>query len=158
MTQDKIIELAKEAQLIHEFEGLWGVQLTNDINQSIPALTKFAELILASQSQPTPSQKVDERAMFDRFMTNKGYALNYAGDGQYEFSSMQLNWEIWQARAQLDKPQPTSQGFVLVPIEPTDEMKRAAISADYGGFRNVGAHTNLIVYKAMLNAAPKERE
>lgn len=38
-----------------------------------------------------------QRESFEKFISNKGWVLNYAGDGQYQSSSMQLTWQAWQA-------------------------------------------------------------
>lgn len=48
-------------------------------------------------------------------------------------------------------------GFVLVPIEPTEEMIKATIKQDYADFRVFNAMKEIYmeVYKAMLSAAPK---
>ena len=32
---------------------------------------------------------------FEKYMSNRGYAVSYIGDGQYEFQSTQLNWDVW---------------------------------------------------------------
>lgn len=39
----------------------------------------------------------EQNTEFEKFMSDKGYAVSYIGDGQYEFQSTQLNWQIWQA-------------------------------------------------------------
>jgi hypothetical protein len=41
-----------------------------------------------------------------------------------------------------------------IPSEPTDEMIRAAIKADYKGKVNIERETLIIAYKAMLSASP----
>lgn len=41
----------------------------------------------------------DERAAFEKYMSRRGNAAVYAGDGMYEYQSVQELWECWQARA-----------------------------------------------------------
>jgi len=47
-----------------------------------------------------------DRRAFEKWLSNKGIAANYAGDGEYDSPRVQLAWEAWfevseQARALL---------------------------------------------------------
>jgi hypothetical protein len=79
-----------------------------------------------------------------------------------EFKFSELGCELHEkincgdisANAFMEAYQAQTQGQSL-PTEPTDEMIRAAIKADYKGKVNIGRETLIIAYRAMLNAAPQ---
>lgn len=54
--------------------------------------------------------------------------------------------------------QAPKEGWKLVPIEPTHEMVMNARKADYGDLGQVGQKTIRVCYKAMIAAAPTDKE
>lgn len=76
----------------------------------------------------------------------------------YYYTAEQEAWKVWEARAQL----PTaggavSEGWKLVPINPTDEMVKAAIDTpcvDSGSDAHDEPQDYRNMYSAMLAAAP----
>lgn len=104
----------------------------------------------------------DEQAAFEKFMEDnfhdsidRRHVKN--GDGGYFAWDMVVAWIVWQGRAALQSGNSgqhvtVPDGYVLVPVEPTQEMVWAA--------KNVLKHTVgwdsfVELYKAMLAAAPK---
>lgn len=104
----------------------------------------------------------DERPAFEKFMEDYfGNCVDRRrvknGDGEYMAWDMQVAWIVWKKRAALQSGNSgqhvtVPDGYVLVPVEPTQEMVWAA--------KNVLKHTVgwdsfVELYKAMLAAAPK---
>ena len=102
MKQNEIIEAAKEAGFTIQLDGM----ITHCGYHVDRKLTKFSELILASQAQPTPSQSVNERAKAEQQYTITAFDYVKNPVGGYEWC---IYWKGWQGCAALSKPQPTSQ-------------------------------------------------
>ena len=202
MKQDEIIEIAKKSGFNIETSGL----ITSNAGEYITnKLTKFAELILASQAQPTPSKsepvawrwkyevnnydwmygtldpsfgKYPSTSVIEPLYTNPQPTPSQSFDELVEFHAW-FNIEFgesynpsegmilaWQARAQLSNPQPTPsqnvaersehQGFVLMPIEPTEAIEEAIedlIPYAIGTESRRGIPSAKTLYNAMLNAS-----
>lgn len=85
---------------------------------------------------------VEQRARFEEWMKtfNPDRDLETWPDGKYAYQFAAFAWDVW--RAALTPPE----GYVMVPVEPTDEMIEAG--------RECGSE---FVYKRMLAARPEEK-
>lgn len=96
---------------------------------------------------------------FEQFARSKGWPTWRKPDGKtYIDTRVQFAAEAWQARE-------VPAGFVVVPVEPNEEMCRAAVIYANGNavYKNVAAEALKIeesiygeAYAAMLAAAPQQ--
>lgn len=89
---------------------------------------------------------VEHRARFEEWIT-KVYPdrdIEKWPDGKYAYSFAALVWEVWQAA--LTPPE----GYVLVPVEPTEKMQRAG-----AGIICTNVNETWEVWHAMLAARPE---
>ena len=102
MTQDEIIEATKEAGFV-TFEGEKGdIEFDTYSFTLAECLTKFAEIILANQAQPTPSQSVHERKEFEPI-------YQFQDENRYWFDieeSQYKRFSIYNYRIVYPAPQP----------------------------------------------------
>lgn len=99
----------------------------------------------------------DERHAFESFVAQQfGEAVDRRraknGDNEYLAWDMAMAWIVWQRRAAM-LTQPVSQGYKLVPVEPTPKQWAAGVKAMDTGMDKV-----TLVYKAMLATAPTQGE
>ncbi|MEH0863892.1 DUF551 domain-containing protein [Phytobacter diazotrophicus] len=98
----------------------------------------------------------DERTAFEKFMDDYfGNSVDRRrvknGDGEYMTWDMQVAWIVWKKRAALQsgnsgQPVTVHDGYVLVPVEPTDLMVEAM-------YRHPLSMRGAL--KAAISAAPK---
>ena len=124
----------------------------------------MVETALAAQPAEPVQRLSDERAAFEAWHNEYRTQELVRRDDTYYNTHARCRWEGWQARAIESALQPgwrdieTPQGWKLVPVEPSVEMRRAAAPwiANYHMMRATDK-TNALTdaYQAMLKAAPK---
>lgn len=77
---------------------LHGVHQGIEIVSELPKDNSYLDAITAA---PPQASAVDERAEFEAWVTERGVALHYEGDGHYGNATVSRWWEAWQARAAL---------------------------------------------------------
>lgn len=120
--------------------------------------------LAAMDSEPVTQ---DEREAFEAFMAKRfGDLVDQRraknGDHGYMAWDMVVAWTVWQARAAMLQAEPVTtanklgnspaipDGYVMVPMEPTEEMNKA-------GWAAMNEHDAINpTYRAMLAAAPQE--
>jgi hypothetical protein len=94
---------------------------------------------------------------FEQFARSKGWSLLHKGEtGEYRALNTQAGWLAWQARE-------VPAGFVVVPVEPADDMLIRGGEAFFDAARVARNGDTLAdqdnagsIYRAMLAAAPQQ--
>lgn len=108
-----------------------------------------------AEQQAEPGE--DERAAFVDWMRANRYDVGAFASGEYHNMFARNAWMGWQARAaQSGQRAGVAEGYALVPVEPTGEMRQAA----YDAFIAQSKKRNGLVeaYRAALAAAPTQQE
>lgn len=96
------------------------------------------------------------REQFEVWAAERGWSLSpartncdVAADGMYNHPGVQRCWEAWESAALRAAPE----GYVLVPVEPTEEMHVAAVKT----IRRCTGNDDFPprVWRAMLAARPQ---
>ncbi|HGM7029077.1 TPA: hypothetical protein ACKP7A_001920 [Serratia liquefaciens] len=116
----------------------------------------YEALKIVMNAPPAPAVP-DERHAFESFVAQRfGETIDRRraknGDNEYLAWDMAMAWIVWQRRAPM-LTQPVSQGYKLVPVEPTPKQWAAGLKAMDTGMDKV-----TLVYKAMLATAPTQGE
>lgn len=113
--------------------------------------------MIASQleRQAGSAEQASEREAFEAWAITRGLHLPKRPDGEYASVTTQEAWDSWQARAALNQQgeQTAPEGFVIVPKEPTPEMRAAGYARLT---QRIESDDNDMgpAYRAMIAAAP----
>jgi len=71
---------------------------------------------------------LEEKEAFEAWVGSNGRSIERFSDGSYKSMTLDKEWEAWQAA----KAQAVPEGYVLMPIKPTETMVMAVVKEHEG--------------------------